>query len=87
MNKGTINLSSTKTFVGKKKEYELNDTNICSIQVPGNIKIALIENEKGKFVDLRRYYNGFPTKRGVRLEAIVFKNIVEELKGELNKIK
>lgn len=87
MNKGkTIDLSQNK-IIGKKKEYDLNDRNICSIQLDKNIKVALIENEKGQYVDIRKYYNDFPTKKGIRIEAHVFKDVVESLKEELNNIK
>ena len=88
MNKGTVvDLSGGKSLVGKKREYDLNDKNIISVQLPGNIKVALIENEKGKFVDIRKYYNNFPTRRGIRLDAVTFKNVIEEIKDDLNRIK
>jgi len=42
MNRGkTIDLSQNKVL-SKKREYDLNDKNICSIQLDKNIKVALI---------------------------------------------
>ena len=87
MNRGkTIDLSQNKVL-NKKREYDLNDKSICSIQLDKNVKVALIENEKGKYVDIRRYYNDFPTKKGIRIEASVFKEVIESLKDELNNLK
>ena len=78
MNRGkTIDLSQNKV-IGKKREYDLNDK---------NIKVALIENEKGQYVDIRKYYNDFPTKKGIRIEAHIFKDVIESLKEELNNLK
>lgn len=82
----TIDLSQNKVL-NKKREYDLNDKSICSIQLDKNVKVALIENEKGKYVDIRRYYNDFPTKKGIRIEASVFKEVIESLKDELNNLK
>lgn len=87
MNKGKIIDLSQNQITNKKKEYDLNDKNICSVQLDKNIKVALIENEKGKYVDIRKYYNEYPTKKGIRIEASVFKTVVESLKDELDNIK
>ena len=85
-NTKTIDLSQNK-IIGKKREYDLNDRNICSIQLDKNIKVSLIENEKGQYVDIRKYYNDFPTKKGIRIEARIFKDVIEALKEELDNIK
>ena len=53
MNKGKIIDLSQNQITSKKKEYDLNDKNICSVQLDKNIKVALIENEKGKTLTLR----------------------------------
>ena len=87
MNKGKIIDLSQNQASNKKREYDLNDKNICSVQLDKNIKVSLIENEKGQYVDIRKYYNDFPTKKGIRIEAHVFKDVIESLKDELNNIK
>ncbi len=87
MNKGkVINLSQNQTL-NKKREYDLNDRNICSVKLDKNIRVSLIENEKGQYVDIRKYYNDFPTKKGIRLEVHVFKDVIESLKDDLDNIK
>ena len=69
----------------KKNEYKLTDKNICSIQLDGNIKVMLLENEKGVFVDIRRFFNEYPTKKGVRIDVKTFKTVIDSLKSELDK--
>jgi hypothetical protein len=71
----------------KKKEYDLNDKRLMSINLDKNVKVTLLENEKGQFVDFRKYYNDFPTKKGIRIDAHVFKKVTDELKDELNNLK
>lgn len=82
----TVDLTNG-VMLSKKKEYAFNDKRIMSIQLEKNIKVQLIENEKGYFVDMRKYYNDFPTKKGIRVAAQVFKDVYESLKEELSKIK
>lgn len=83
----TKNVDLTNNKVVKKRDYDLNDKRIMSIQLDKNIKVCLIENEKGQYVDIRKYYNDFPTKKGIRIDAHIFKDVTESLKEELDKIK
>lgn len=85
-NTKTIDLSNNK-MIQKKRDYDLNDKRIMSIQLEKNVKVCLLENEKGQYVDFRKYYNDFPTKKGIRIEVHTFKDIIESLKEELDKIK
>jgi len=81
-----VNLSSNQA-PQKKNDYDLNDKIIISVQLDKNIKVSLIENEKGQYVDIRKYYNEYPTKKGIRIEAHTFKTVIESLKDDLDKIK
>lgn len=87
MNKSKIINLSQNQLTQKKKEYDLNDKIISTIQLDKNIKILLLENEKGSYVDIRKYYNDFPTKKGIRIETHTFKDVIESLKDDLNSIK
>lgn len=71
----------------KKREYDLNDRRIMSVQLDKNVRVTLLENEKGNFVDFRKYYNEFPTKKGIRIDAKVFKDVVDSLQEEISKLK
>ena len=85
-NTKNIDLSNNK-IVNNKRNYDLNDKRLVSIQLEKNIKVCLLENEKGQYIDIRKYYNDFPTKKGIRIEVHTFKDVIESLKEELNKIK
>ena len=67
--------NATKTTsTKKKKEYKYNDE-IISERSVFDIKVRVIKNEKGNFVDLRRFFNGLPTKKGVRLPLKDYQDI------------
>ena len=87
MNKTKVIDLSQNKILSKKREYDLTDKIICSIQLDKNIKVSMIENEKGQYVDIRKYFNDFPTKKGIRIEVHTFKDVIESLKEELEKIK
>jgi hypothetical protein len=44
-----------------------------------NIKASIYESKYGKTIDIRYYYNGFPTKKGVRLSLDKFNFILKEI--------
>lgn len=71
------------------KPYTLNDSIISKKVVGSNLHVKLLKNERGYFVDLRRYDFGKPSKYGVRLSARNFKiacdYLKEDLKAVLNK--
>jgi hypothetical protein len=88
MKKKEVDLRTQQTLdnmLGKKrKEYELKDNIISVINLDGGVKIEVLENERGKFVDLRKYFNDNPTKKGIRLTTEKFKQIIEIIKNDLN---
>lgn len=79
-----INLDDTKKDK-KKKEYDIDDTVEREISLPGDIKVRLISNINGHFVDLRKYYKNYPTKRGIRMLASKFVVLSDLLKDDLKK--
>ena len=61
-----------------KKEYDLHDIILCDITVPGNIHGRLLSNERGIFVDIRKYSSAnLPLKIGIRMDASKFLKIIE----------
>lgn len=58
-----------------KKTYDLNDV-ILAEKDFNNIHFQLLSNEKGTFVDLRRYYMHRPTQKGIRLTPEAFEEIM-----------
>lgn len=79
----TIDLSNDPQLK-KKREYDLNDRLIMTIKTENNLRASIIENDKGKFVDIRKYYNDYPTKKGVRMDCTLFKQVAERLNEKIN---
>ena len=77
-----------KTYSGNKRKpvYNLDDNIIKVIRADNDVHFKLLSNNKGVFVDMRRYNRGFPTQKGVRVYASVFKKVAEMLKDDINAI-
>jgi len=70
----------------EKKPYDIDDTVIREITLAGDIHVRLISNINGYFVDFRKYYKGFPTKKGIRMLASKFVTAAEYLKQDLSEL-
>ena len=46
----------------------------------------LIANNKGVFVDFRKYYKGYPTKKGIRIIATKFKEVARVMIDDIDKL-
>ena len=80
-----INLDDSKKK-DKKKTYDIEDTIIREVTLTGDIRIKLISNINGYFVDIRKYYKQYPTKKGIRMLASKFSIAAEYLKNDLKKL-
>ena len=73
--------SQSHVFLGKKadgkQEYQLNDAIHTERSFYGDTRARLLSNERGMFLDLRKYSWGKPTKRGVRLPIDDFIQLAE----------
>lgn len=63
--------------------YDLEDVELKKINLDKNLCVRLISNINGTFVDIRKYYKGYPTKRGVRISNYMFQKLIELLKDSL----
>ena len=71
----------TTQFLGKKYTYKIEDeTELKKVELDKNIVMRIIDFNGKKLVDLRKYYKGFPTKRGVRFDYDVFETLIEIIK-------
>jgi len=65
----------------KKRENEskfnIDETIFLTIEVDKNLMLRVVGNIYGTFVDIRRFYKGFPTKTGVRIPLNMFFKIYE----------
>ena len=73
----------TKKTVKESASYNLDDIEIKKITLDKSIVIRVISNVNGTFVDIRKYYKGYPTKKGIRITLDVFKKILEILKDDI----
>lgn len=68
-------------FLGKKYTYKIEDeTELKKVELDKNIVMRIIDLNGKKLVDLRKYYKGFPTKRGVRIDYDTFETLMEIIK-------
>ena len=81
--KRNINLDDKSKDNKKKKVYDIDDTVIRDITLTGDIHVRLISNVNGYFVDIRKYFKQYPTKKGIRMLAPKFAIASEYLKNDL----
>ena len=68
------------TLLGKKYVYKIEDEKeLQKVEIDKNIVLRVLEIGDKKLIDIRRYYKGFPTKRGIRFEYKVFETLKEIL--------
>jgi len=63
-------------LLGKKYTYKIDDEKeLLKVEIDKNLVLRVLELPDKKMVDIRKYYKGFPTKRGVRFSYDVFETI------------
>lgn len=80
---------SNKQYLNKKtngNKYDLVDKELRIIHINDDIKARLIANDNGYFVDVRKYYKGYPTKKGIRILATKFVTVADILKKDIDEI-
>lgn len=65
--------------------YNMEDIELKKIFLEKNVCVRILTNNAGKFVDIRKYYKGFPTKRGVRISIEMFKELLKVIKNDILK--
>lgn len=78
-------VKSENTYIGKKKVYDLVDEILKTITLERDIIVRLISNNNGLYIDFRKYFKGYPTKKGIRVYAAKFKEIYDLLEEDINK--
>lgn len=73
--------SQSQVFLAKKtegkQEYALNDAIHTERTFYGDTRARLLSNERGMFMDIRKYTWGKPTKKGVRMPIEDFNQLAE----------
>ena len=70
-----------------KKPYPYNDQILFEIVEEGDLRFRVLNNEKGTFVDIRRYFNDKPSPKGIRLPIEVFDKILKSYMASDYKLK
>lgn len=71
---------------GIKKTYVYNDKILLEHAFNDGIRFRVLSNERGNFVDIRRYFNETPTRKGLRVTNDVFEEMIkmfDSVKDEL----
>lgn len=84
--KKAINLDDTKKTKKEKKVYDIDDTIMRDITLAGDIHVQLISNVNGYYVDIRKYFKQYPTKKGIRMLATKFVVAADMLKDDLKDV-
>lgn len=79
--------SDTKMLEKKvKRTYDLIDDELKVITLDNDLVVKLIANNKGVFVDFRKYYKGYPTKKGIRILATKFQEVARVMNDDINRL-
>ena len=83
-----IDLRKEGKMIGKKvqRTYDLVDDEVKVITLDDDMVVKLIANNKGVFVDFRKYYKGYPTKKGIRILATKFKEVARVMNDDINRL-
>lgn len=85
-----VDLRDDKDKKNKKKpakdDYDIGDTVLRDITLNGNIHVRLVSNVNGYFVDIRKFQNEYPTKKGIKFLATKFAIAADYLKKDLEKL-
>jgi len=81
-----VNLDENSNKSKKENTYDLDDTIIRDVTLPNNIHFQLISNVNGYFIDIRKHYKGYPTKKGIRMLASKFVTASNLLKNDLQEL-
>ena len=55
--------------------YEVHEKVLLAIAVDKNHIFRIVDEINGRFVDIRKFYKGFPTKNGIRVPLAIYKEV------------
>lgn len=71
-----------------KKPYPYNDQVLFENVEEGDIHFQVLSNEKGTFVDIRKYFSDKPSRKGIRMPIEVFEKVYKSyVNSDYNKVK
>lgn len=74
--------------LNKKTPYPYNDTTMFEMLEEGDIHFRVISNEKGMFVDIRKFLFGKPSQKGIRVSVDSFERMYKAyMKSDYDQLK
>lgn len=58
-----------------KFKYVIEETELKKFELEPNIFLRILQTGNNKVIDIRKYYKGYPTKKGIRFGMSVFREI------------
>ena len=86
--KKAIDLRTENKMLEKKtkRTYDLVDDEIKVVTLDNDLVVKLIANNKGVFIDFRKYYKGYPTKKGIRILATKCQEVANIMAPDIKKL-
>ena len=66
----------SNTQLNKKTPYPYNDK-VTFESTENDVHLRVIENEKGSYIDIRKFFSGRPSTKGVRLPVDAFDRLID----------
>ena len=79
-----VDLREQKKLEGLKTKKEFfNEDILKEVYITNDVICRLVSNDKGIFVDMRKFYKGSPTQKGVRIAAGKFIDLYRAIKEDI----
>lgn len=59
--------------------YTIEEKEIKKMQVDHNLFVRVLQGADDMYIDIRKFYKGYPTKQGVKFKYCIFEKIKEFL--------
>lgn len=59
--------------------YNLEEEELRKIEVDKNIYLRVLKTQEDIYLDIRKFYKGFPTKQGIRFKLSIYNKIKDLL--------
>lgn len=70
-----LNENGKKAMVPLKIIHAVEPQTLTQIEVSKNIYLRIVQEEGEKYIDVRKFYKNFPTKKGLRFKLDTFNSI------------
>lgn len=71
------NTTNTNTFLPRTAQV-FEDNVLEKIEVDKNTFIRIIQSDD-LYIDVRKFYKGFPTKQGIRFKVNIYKQVKDQI--------